>query len=157
MIRSVKGILISLLSGLWLSNIVLASQIPLVDRVQACSKIEQDSSRLQCFDQLASKDAIDKLQVDLFAIEQINRNEPENSTAQKSEISSLTLTIRKLSKSLRGHWIIVTDNAQQWQQKDTIPLTLKVTDKVIIYKGAFGATYLKKERSNKSIKVKRLK
>jgi hypothetical protein len=91
-------------------------------------------------------------QIDNFSKEQVKKTSQEIAT----EVNTISLTISKLSKSLRGQWQIFFANGQQWQQKDNINLRLKVGDKVQLIKGALGSVFLKKQNTNKRIKVRRL-
>lgn len=92
-------------------------------------------------------------QIDDFSKETVKKTPQQ----QAAVINTISLTINKLSKSIRGQWQIFFANGQQWQQKDNINLRLKVGDKVQLIKGALGAVFLKKYNTNKRIKVKRLK
>jgi hypothetical protein len=91
-------------------------------------------------------------QIDNFSKEKVKKTSQEIA----DEVNTISLTISKLSKSLRGQWKIFFANGQHWQQKDNINLRLKVGDKVQLIKGALGSVFLKKEDTNKRIKVRRL-
>jgi hypothetical protein len=92
-------------------------------------------------------------QIDDFSKEKVKKTPQQMAT----EVNAISLTISKLSKSIRGQWQILFTNGQQWQQKDTISLRLKKGDNVQLFKGALGTVFLKKHKTNKRIKVKRLK
>ena len=149
--------------GLLLTQTVLAKETELSSKIQGCAKISQDTVRLTCFDQLTNKDSgtpvepeityLTAKQVDSFSKEQVKKTSEELA----KEINSITLTISKLTKTLHGQWKIIFENGQKWQQKDTVRLTLKQGDKVILTKGALSSVFLQKEKTNKRIRVKRLK
>lgn len=150
-------------TSLLLSQTVLAKEDNLSDSIQGCVKISQDTARLACFDQLTDKrstisvepaiTALTTQQVDSFSKEQVKKTREE----QAKEITTITLTISELTKTMRGQWKVTFTNGQKWQQKDTVTLRLKKGDKVILTKGALSSVFLQKENTNKRIKVKRLK
>ncbi len=90
-------------------------------------------------------------------VQEENFAKPELSKENGSEVTTITFTIAKLKKMLRGEWQITFTNGQVWQQKGTDRFALKVDQSVQISKGALGSYYLKKAESNKRIQVKRLK
>ena len=92
-------------------------------------------------------------QVDSFSKEQVTKTAEEKA----KEIDSIVLTISKLKKVGRGQWKITFSNGQQWLQKDTTKLKLKVDEEVTLSKGALSSVFLQKENTNKRMKVKRLK
>ena len=146
-----------------LTKSVLAKETELAGQVQACGQISDSTARLACFDQLTTKQSstrenpatiqLTAQQVDTFAKEHVEKTADEKA----NEILSISLTIRKLEKDVRGKWKISFDNGQKWQQKDTTKLKLKQGDKVILTKGALSSVFLRKENTNKRMKVKRLK
>ena len=159
----------ALISGLALPFIVQAKAPNLAAEINTCSQISQDQARLTCFDALtqskilpaettskavtSEKLPLTEQQIDEFAKGHVEKSKEELA----KEINSITLTVSELTKTLRGQWKIVFENGQKWQQKDGQKLKLQVGLKVSITKGALGAVYLKKEQSNKRIKVKRVK
>lgn len=153
----------AVVTSLLLSQTVLAKEGNLSDSIQGCVKISQDTARLACFDQLTDKrstisvepaiTALTTQQVDSFSKEQVKKTREE----QAKEITSITLTISKLSKTLYGQWKITFENGQKWQQKDKYTLSLKIGQRVILTKGSLSSVYLQKENTTKRIKVKRLK
>lgn len=152
----------------WLVTPVLAKQLSLSERVKVCSELTSDQARLSCFDQLTTKSSqvtksvpqsvqqptqLSAQQVDAFAKEQVKLSKTE----QAKELTSISATIDKLTKTVHGQWKITFANGQKWLQKGNTRLSLKVGQRVVITKGALGAIYLKKDNSNTRIKVKRLK
>jgi len=161
--KVIKVISSTLLSGLLLAQTVLANEIELATKVQACSQISENKARLNCFDQLTTKPGTQVLapktaeltvqEVDSFSKEQVKKTAEEKAT----EINRISLTISKLDKTAYGKWKITFVNGQKWQQKDSTKLKLKLGEQVILTKGALSAVFLQKENANKRIKVKRLK
>ncbi len=151
--------LCSVVSCLLLPQAVSAKETSLTEKIQFCSEINKDKKRLSCFDQLSKKQpevakvGLTTQEVDSFAKEHVKKTEEELA----KEINSISLTISKVSKTLRGELKITFSNGQKWQQKDSIRMKLKIGEKVSLHKGAFGSVYLQKESGNKRIKVKRLK
>ena len=87
-----------------------------------------------------------------FAKEHLKKTKTEKA----QEVTSITTTVKKLKKLVRGQWIIYLENGQKWQQKDTTKMKLKVGDTIRLKKGAMSAVYLYKAGSHKNIRVKRL-
>ena len=163
---------------------VLAETASLSQAMQQCATLADDKQKLSCFEKLTktltpaiTKDTTAKKstkvtttvvsselkqekvataeQVDDFAKEFMKKS-PEQKAQQ---ITSITLTIAKLKKLIRGEWLINFKNGQKWQQKDDKNIRLAVGDKVILKKGALSAIYLNKVGvgASKRIRVKRLK
>lgn len=153
----------AVVTSLLISQTVLAKETELSDKVQACSQMSQDKTRLACFDQLThlsnstilapKKTTLTATQVDDFSKGHVKKTAEEVA----KEINSITLTISKLSKTLHGQWKVTFNNDQRWQQTDGTKLKLKQGEQVILSKGAFSSVFLQKENTNKRIKVKRLK
>jgi hypothetical protein len=166
-----KLVLCVLGASLLLVKTVSAEESELLSKIKICSLVSESQARLSCYDALTNintssmaivvpsktvsteKPPISAEEVDDFAKSHVQKSEEE----QANEINSITLTISKLSKTVRGQWKLSFENGQQWQQKDAAKLRLKEGIKVILTKGALGAVYLQKEHSNKRIKVKRVK
>jgi len=87
-----------------------------------------------------------------FAKEHLKKTDTEKA----KEVTSITTTVKKLKKLVRGQWVIYLENGQKWQQKDTTKMKLKVGDTIRLKKGAMSAVYLYKADSHKNIRVKRL-
>ena len=153
------------ISGLALPIIAQAQTSNQAAEINICSQISQDKARLTCFDALSpqkkavvsapvtsEKVPLTEQQLDDFGNDHVEKTKEELA----KEINTITLTISKLTKTVRGQWKIIFENGQKWQQKDTAALTLSIGSRVILTKGAFGSVYLKKENTKKRIKVKRL-
>jgi len=169
-------ILLSLSMGLALSTTVFANtSMGLTKALSQCVDIDNDGERLACFDLLASKniaslnqpvivEAIketlvikDEIQqeeakkIDNFSKESLKKSDEDNGPDR------ITAKISKLTKLIRGEWVIYFENGQKWQQTDTTKFKLSVGDIVRLEKGTFSAVYLHREGTNRNIRVKRLK
>jgi len=156
-------------TSLLLIKTVSAEESELANKVKTCSQVSENQARLSCYDALSSKKSVAKAvtsksvtaekptmseqEIDGFAKSHVQKTDEELA----NEINTITLTISKLSKTVRGQWKLSFENGQKWQQKDSAKLKLKQGIKVILTKGALGSVYLQKENSNKRIKVKRVK
>lgn len=146
----------------------------LLSQIEKCKQISQADARLVCFDDLAKDTAIttalpvnndiapvpativqaqpsESQQVDDFAKEHLKKSSNEQG------LDSISSSITKLKKLIRGQWVITLENGQKWQQKDSAKIKLKVGDTVRMKKAAMGAIYLYKEGSHRNIRVKRVK
>lgn len=161
-------ILILTFSGLFLGAWSLAAsastEMSLSAKLVKCGDVALPNERLACFDDLLAKTSVVKKptpivqtqpkkskDVDDFAKEHLKK------TSADEGLDSITSTIRKLKKLIRGQWVISLENGQQWQQKGGNKIKLKVGDTIRMEKGAMGVVYLYKEGSNRNIRVKRLK
>lgn len=147
----------------------------LSERVNFCGQINSTNERLSCFDALVvgtsksdvskeSKKTVIPVIVETNKVPLAQKKEVDDFAKEHLKIAdedkgleSITSTVTKLKKLLRGQWVIDLDNGQQWQQKDSANIKLKKGNIVRIQKGAMGAIYLFKEGSHRSIRVKRLK
>ncbi len=153
------------------------------DGLVKCTKIQNSSARLGCFDELASSAIVSTVtskksaNVVLTAKAEIKKTSltsKANDEAIKAanfgvehlkhstvanEDLQIVFTIDKLSKDQYGKWRITFKNGQQWKQMDSTFLKIKLGDSVLLKKGFMNAVYLKKNQpdSNKKINIKRLK
>lgn len=140
--------------------------------LSGCFKISKDNKRLACFDKLAQKhvaisNPVKESNESVSKIAQIKSKETKKidnfskqhlkKTQKEKGPDSIMATISKVSKLIRGQWVVYLENGQKWQQKDSEKIKLKVGDSVRLKKGTMGVVYLYKEGSHRSIKVKRLK
>ena len=169
-------ILTGLSMGLALSTTVFANtSMSLTKVLSQCVDIDNDGERLACFDLLASKNTVslsqpivvealketliitDEIQqeeakkIDDFSKESLKKSDADNGPDQ------ITAKISKLTKLIRGEWVIYFENGQQWKQTDTTKFKLSVGDIVRLEKGTFSAVYLHREGTSRNIRVKRLK
>ena len=89
---------------------------------------------------------------DAFGKEHIKKSKEEISA-----ISSVMLTVKSVSETLRKKKIITFENGQIWEQSDDSYIKLLTGDEVTLSKGMLGVVYLKKTTQNRKIKVKRKK
>ena len=165
----------TVVSYLFLTQLVLASGTELAVKIQACNEIHANEKRLTCFDKLTSKNSnatelpsvtaiptaaalpatteLTDQQIDSFSKVHIKKSKEELA----SEINTITLTVSKVTKTAYDELNITFDNGQKWKQKDNQSLRLAAGDNVTLTKGALGSVYLNKEDSSKRIRVKRLK
>lgn len=155
-----------------------AASANLAQKIANCTKIENNNARLNCYDNLSKVVTITKNSVVIkkdtavkvlakkdiavkvlakddeanFAIEHLKKDPAESI----HEVNSITLTVSKLKKLIRGQWVITFDNGQKWRQKDAGTFRLVVGDTVELTKGTFGSVHMKKVGTKKSIRVKRL-
>ncbi len=160
-----------------LSSVSFAStETSISAQLDTCGQISQAEARLACFDGLvkgiatsivlptrkeaalvAVPTAVEQVkpskaeQVDDFAKEHLKK------TSTEQGLDSITSSVTKLKQLIRGQWVLTLENGQQWQQKDSTKIKLKVGDTVRMKKAAMGAVYLYKEGSHRNIRVKRLK
>jgi len=143
-----------------------------ISAFQSCVSINNDTTRLACFDQLSANLALKTetpsktITAETVATAAISSTQKESdfakehlkktTTEKAQEITSITSTIKKLKKLVRGQWVIYLENGQKWQQKDSTKIKLKVGDTIRLKKGAMSAVYLYKANSHKNIRVKRL-
>lgn len=137
-----------------------------------CVKVSSDEKRLICFDQLARKTLVPlsstkvsnavKKQQEYVKLEETKKvddfsKEALKKSSEEKGPESITATVSKLKKMIRGQWIIYFENGQKWQQKDSAKIMLSVGDVVRLKKGSMGSVFLLKEGSNRNVRVKRLK
>ena len=115
----------ALISGLALPIISQAKVSILPAEINTCSQISKDQARLTCFDALtqsktlsvetvsksvsSEKVPLTAQQLDDFAKEHVEKSKEELA----KEINSITLTISKLSKTVRGKWKIIFENGNK--------------------------------------------
>ena len=144
----------------------------LVRGLSNCAKISNDENRLGCFDKLTKNNVLLPTAMKVKDVVAV-KIEPVKSKQVKQEDDfskqhlkkpkedrgpdSITATISKLKKLIRGQWVVYLENGQKWQQMDSGKLKLKVGNSVRLKKGSMGTVYLYKEGSHRNIRVKRLK
>ncbi len=137
--------------------------------LEACSMIENDHTRLTCYDkvmmhktpsvnqqqQTSAKPVVIAPQTQAvkpaseFGLE--HKNIAEGS--EKEQINH----VLKIKKSPHGEMIITMDNGQVWRQIGTDRLRVQTDSQVFIRRGALNSFLLKLADGNKSIRVKRIK
>ncbi len=118
---------------------------------QSCKAITSAEQRLQCYDQYAA------------SLEQQSAKESKadfglTPTFAAETIDKIENTISRIDRGTRGRRIISLKNNQVWiQVGSSSQPRLAQGDRVRIERGALGSFVLKKNGSNRSLRVKRLK
>lgn len=182
MINKIKNTI--LIAGIVFIGVANADDL---SAIKACAQIEDSLKRLVCYDQAAArlshKKNIEKGEATVTPkviseqesikktppnpiVESVDRKEQfgiehvqnqQKSKEKATEEKDVTYIVDSLEKSIRKRWLITFENGQVWKQSDTEYLDLSVGDTVHLSKGLFGAIYLKKDGSNRRIKVRRQK
>ena len=133
------------------------------NKLEQCIKIQNDTSRLSCFDKLSvtSKDTVVKKELvtqaqkeSLFGGDKIEKKKRQESGYH---LEKVIYTVTKIKKSITKKLTIYFDNGQVWKQSDNRTIRLKVEDKAELSSGALGSFFLKKANTNKTIRVTRIK
>ncbi|MEM0516075.1 hypothetical protein WCN91_11740 [Pseudoalteromonas sp. YIC-827] len=153
-----------------------------IQALKACSFIENDFRRLLCYDNIMAGKPIDSMPAEApankagksqgkgaaaaaaaagnanaankgkkdksdFGIEHKQRNE-ENGDELVAKVSSV-------KEAPYGELIITLDNGQRWRQVGTESFRVSKNDTVVISRAMFNSFLMKKQGTNKSIRVKR--
>ncbi|GLR72351.1 hypothetical protein [Agaribacter marinus] len=175
-----KGLALSvvLVTSLFASEIDANDDKQQLPTPQDCSKIVSDTQRLNCYDNffkqavpLASVDTSspksivieqentekqveinqsDTVKTDVFGVENL-RNE------DKKQMSSVSDTVISIKKNKLGIRRFTLKNGQVWRETETSRLKIAINEIVVINKGAFSSFYLTTEKSNRRVRVKRIK
>lgn len=152
------------LFALGLIGSVHAAELQL--ELKKCRSIQQEQSRLQCYDSIdspavvtASSDvAIQKAP----AVESPTTTlaEDPNQFGRKITVEELgpeqvEMTIAQLAVGPLKKYTLTMTNGQVWKQSESASIQLKTGDVCILSKGFLGAFYLQKKGSSKRIRVKR--
>lgn len=166
---------ITFTAGLLSLNTFANNHSELTKDLSLCMELANDNQRLVCFDKLAklhasptktlnSQNDVASQQEILILAEAKKAKEIADfskedlkKTGKDKGPDSITATISKLTKLIRGQWVIYLENGQKWQQQDSNTIKLKVGTNIRLKKGTMGAVYLYKEGSHRSIRVERLK
>ena len=148
----------------------------------ACTKIKASDTRLICFDQAMSNISLNEtkksdtnLSAAISTASQPDKNAPlilktpppQNADANfglekqklresKTQLESISASVILIQELASARKILALDNQQRWQQISSGTFRIKVGDTVVLTRGAFGSFKLKKQGSNRAIKVKRL-
>lgn len=154
--------------------------------LKECAKIDIDSTRLFCFDQLAksftpsSENTVLQKAVKENPIDVIQPKNPLLiiSTEEKSqsdliknfgsahlkqkalnidEEKAIILTVESVKKGTNKKFYFTFENGHIWKQTNNEYFKIKSGEQVELKEGALGAIYLKKLDKNRSIRVKRVK
>ncbi|MBE8167283.1 MAG: hypothetical protein HAW66_02785 [Shewanella sp.] len=133
-------------------------------KLQQCTKINDKSARLICYDNLAARP--------IASVNSVSQSDNFGQTTpkidvqkahfgqtkpKKDAIERVELTVTKIKKHPYGNLIITFENGQVWKQSSTERYRLKVGNKVFIKKGALGSFILGIADRNTTIRVKRTK
>jgi hypothetical protein len=135
----------------------------LSNKLEQCVKVQDDLSRLNCFDRLSltSKNTVE-IKEPPTQSQKESRFGGDNIEKKKRQeigynLEKVIYTVAKIKKNIRKKLTIYFENGQVWKQNDTITFRLKKEDKVEISAGILGSFFLKKMNTNKAIRVKRIK
>ncbi|MDT0595490.1 hypothetical protein [Glaciecola petra] len=85
-----------------------------------------------------------------FGEEQLKKDKVDEGP---TEIKATVSTITENSRGLRTFTLV---NGQKWREKESSRLKIKVGQEVTLKKGSFSAYFMKKEGSNRTIRVRRI-
>jgi hypothetical protein len=126
-----------------------AAEDDLSKRIAACTREQDDTRRLACFDRAAAPKAaaerVDADQVDAtqtFGVQgsELARSRGDSDTQQESAPKRVTAKVTGLDKRPRGELVFTLDNGQVWAQKEAgAYFPIKVGDPVTILAGTLGS------------------
>jgi hypothetical protein len=148
----------------------------------ACIKIESSNQRLICFDQAMANISLNETtkndmdlsgaistasQSDKNAAPIVKTTPPQNAKANfglekqklrenKTQLESIDASVVSIQELASAQKVLTLDNQQRWQQISSGTFRIKVGDTLVLTRGAFGSFKLKKQGTNRAIKVKRL-
>lgn len=121
---------------------------------RSCLAISDDAQRLACYDKHARSLAG---QPEATALEQKKQEFGLPAKVPSQEIDAITSTITRVETFSRGKRRITLDNGQVWRQVGgSSRPRLEVGDRIAIERAALGSFLLKKEGSNRSLRVRRV-
>ena len=86
-----------------------------------------------------------------FGAERLERNQTQN------PISELSASVISLKEDARGRRTFTLENGQAWKEGESSRLRITEGTQVVIKKGVFSAYYLKRDDSNRTVRVSRVK
>lgn len=158
----------------------------LVQKLQECRGLADDTQRLACFDDVADSttsssktttakappapthDAPEKAAepvANAASAQAAQPEQPVQPTAdfgmeqqQRQQLADrLSATVTKVEKNRRGKLTLTLDNEMVWRQTDDGYFRVRADDAVTIERGVLGVFYLGREGVNRRIKVERIK
>ena len=145
------------------------------DRILGCAAESDQQQRLTCFDTLAADVASgavnsapeqDQPPTDSSPNPVARSDSPENSSdenfglehkVKNAEVADeLQTQVAEIYKDGLGKMLLILDNGQIWQQKDSKTLIIKKGDSIFIERGFMSAFYLS-ANGKKRIRVARIK
>jgi hypothetical protein len=127
------------------SQPALAADDDLAKRIAACTREQDDTRRLACFDSAAATSAVAGAKVDpsqAFGLQgsELARSRDDGSTNEGGAPDRITAKVTDLDKRPRGELVFTLDNGQVWMQKEVGGfLPVKVGDTVTVRAGALGS------------------
>ncbi|WP_456414794.1 hypothetical protein [Thiolapillus sp.] len=134
--------------------LLLSSALQAAPDWHECRQISTDNERLACYDNYVS--GLDKGASTPDIKEQKSAfGLPKKTPAD--DLQNISSRIKKIEQTSRGTLIIYLDNQQVWRQlgSGSHP-SLKQGDMVLIKRGVLGSFLLKKQNSNRSLRIKRI-
>lgn len=122
---------------------------------QDCRHISNDGARLACYDNYAF--TLDKQAAQPTVEQQAAAfGLPKQSPAEN--LQDISSQISRIEKTTHGTRIFYLENEQVWRQVGSSSQPrLKTGDIVMIERGALGSFIMKKQGSNRSLRIKRIK
>lgn len=154
-----------------LLTLPLSAQEINTQALKACSFIENDFQRLQCYDQvvagkeLTAAKANNNKKAKPAAAAQVTNNKAKPQTAKddfglehknvKKEADEITSVVVGVKKKPHGELMMTLENGHVWHQIGSDYFTVKEGETVIISRGLFNSFTMKVKGKNRGIKVKR--
>jgi hypothetical protein len=171
------------LTVLLISPLSIANSMSLPD-LRTCTAIKNDIERLTCFDQvmtnlpLTETEHVDSTSAPLILIPRPSKGDaalvsseksklPTSTDAnfgmetkilqkKRSQVDSISAQVDSIEESARGNKTLTLNNQQRWEQAESRPFRIKVGDTVIILRSAMGSFRIKKQGTNRTIRVRRI-
>ena len=143
-------------------SISLASESELEELLSSCSKVENDTKRLACFDELMPSNAGQPI-AEKSSVKDSNGDELGQKYLEKPQESkpktSRSYNLIAVYQDNKERWNFKFDNGEVWQQIEPryLPKLENFPVQVDISEGVFGSHNLRAEDFGKVVKVKRLK
>jgi hypothetical protein len=169
------------LTVLLISPLSIANSMSLPD-LRTCTAIKNDIERLTCFDQvmtnlpLTETEHVDSTSAPLILIPSkadaalVSSEKSKLPTSadanfgmetkilqkKRSQVDSISAQVDSIEESARGNKTLTLNNQQRWEQAESRPFRIKVGDTVIILRSAMGSFRIKKQGTNRTIRVRRI-
>ncbi|ATC99941.1 MULTISPECIES: type VI secretion system-associated protein TagO [Pseudoalteromonas] len=154
-----------------LLTLPLSAQEINTQALKACSFIENDFQRLQCYDQVVAGKELTaaKANNNKKAKPDSKRTSTNNENQAKpkkdnfglehkkldKETDEITSVVVSVKKKPHGELMVTLENGHVWHQTGTEYFSVKEGETVIISRGLFNSFTMKVEGRNRGIKVKR--
>jgi hypothetical protein len=147
--KALHTILTTVLLAAAFARPALAADDGLAERIAACTREQDDSRRLACFDRASAPKAVAPKaaapQVDAtqtFGVDgsELARSREDDSSRAEGPPKRISGTVTAIDKRPHGELVITLDNGQVWAQKEAgAYFPLKVGDPVAIIAGTLGS------------------